>query len=75
MNGATFLSSVHLPAVTDQNWKIVGTSDFDNNSQPDILWRNTATGANAVWYMNGATFLSSQFLLAATDPNWEIVGP
>jgi C1A family cysteine protease len=29
--------------------------DFNGDGKPDILWRNTSTGANAVWYMNGAT--------------------
>jgi len=33
----------------------------------DIVWRNTATGENAVWYMNGATLMSYAALPANTD--------
>ena len=28
-------------------------SDFDGDGKPDILWRNSSTGQNYVWYMNG----------------------
>ncbi len=27
--------------------------DFNTDGKPDILWRNTSTGDNYVWYMNG----------------------
>ncbi len=30
--------------------------DFNADGKPDLVWRNTATGQNAVWYMNGVTF-------------------
>jgi hypothetical protein len=36
--------------------------DFNSDGKPDILWRNTATGQNAVWYMNGVTFTSGVLL-------------
>ena len=35
--------------VGDQNWKIVGTGDFDGDGKSDIFWRNTSTGENAIW--------------------------
>jgi hypothetical protein len=40
---------------------------------PDILWRNSTTGENYVWYMDGATFTGSAQINTVPAP-WEIVG-
>ncbi len=59
MNGTTYLSENVFSAVTDTDWRIVGTDDFNGDLQIDILWRNYGTGPNqglnVVWFMNGAT--------------------
>ena len=57
MNGTTIIGSASLLTLPDQNWTIVGTGDFNSDGKTDILWRNTATGENAYWYMNGTTLL------------------
>ncbi|OPY69632.1 MAG: Beta-propeller repeat protein [Syntrophorhabdus sp. PtaU1.Bin002] len=49
-------------------------SDFNNDGKSDILWRNTATGQNLVWYMNGVVRTGSVFLTTVTDQNWKMVG-
>ena len=49
-------------------------NDFNSDGKPDILWRNTATGENAYWYMNGTTLLTGAVLLTVADLNWTIVG-
>ena len=36
------------------DWEIKGVSDFDNDEQADILWRNRSTGEHVVWYMGGS---------------------
>ena len=54
---------------------MVGTADFDDDNHPDLIWRNTATGATVVWYMDGANFRYAAQLPTVTDTNWEIVGP
>jgi hypothetical protein len=61
--------------VTDTNWQIVGTGDFNGDGKTDILWRNKSTGQNIIWFMNGATYNSYGELMQVTDTNWEIVGP
>ena len=48
--------------------------DFNNDGKTDILWRNTSTGQNAVWYMNGVTLIGSAFLDPVVDQNQKIVG-
>jgi len=74
MKGATKIGYADVPAVTDLNWKIVGTGDFNGDGWPDILWRNYVSGYNAVWYMKGASYLGAAYLSAVTDLNWQIVG-
>jgi hypothetical protein len=75
MKGATRTGSATLPAVTDLNWQIVGTGDFNGDGWPDVLWRyNGSGGKNLVWYMKGATRIGSASLLAVTDLYWQIVG-
>jgi hypothetical protein len=75
MKGATRTGTATLPAITDLNWKVGGTGDFNRDGWPDILWRyNGPGGKNVVWYMKGATRTGSSSLLAVTDLNWEIAG-
>jgi FtsP/CotA-like multicopper oxidase with cupredoxin domain len=63
-----------LPIVADQNWKIVGTGDFNGDGKPDILWRNSATGQNKVWYMNKVIYSGSGMISTVSGSAWTIVG-
>jgi hypothetical protein len=75
MNGTTLTGAANLPSVSDLNWQIVGTGDFNGDGQVDILWRNNGiSGANAVWYMNGPTLTGAASLPSVSDVNWQIVG-
>jgi hypothetical protein len=65
---------VMLDTIADQSWKIAGTIDLNKDGKPDVLWRNTVTGANMVWYMNGITHTSVAMLDTVTDQNMEIAG-
>jgi FtsP/CotA-like multicopper oxidase with cupredoxin domain len=60
--------------VANQNWKIVGTGDFNSDGHVDILWRNTSTGEVGVWYMDGITRQQYALINFVTDQNWQIVG-
>jgi len=76
MNGTTVAAGTALIApVTDLNWKMVGTGDFDGDGMEDILWRHAATGQNAIWLMNGTTVKAGSALISpVTDLNWKIAG-
>jgi hypothetical protein len=75
MEGITRTGLALLDTVTDQNWKMIaGTTDLNKDRKPDVLWRNTATGANMVWYMNGITHTSVVMLDTVTDQNMEMAG-
>jgi hypothetical protein len=75
MNGAAYAGQDMLPAVTNTNWKIAGTGDFNGDGKTDILWRYYGPeGYNVVWYMNGAAYAGQDMIFAVTNTNWRIVG-
>jgi hypothetical protein len=74
MDGLKRIGSVELPAVSDLNWRIVGTGDFDRDGSVDILWRNYGTGENLVWMMNRTTRKSIVKLWTMKDVKWRIEG-
>ncbi|PYV39503.1 MAG: VCBS repeat-containing protein, partial [Acidobacteria bacterium] len=61
MNGAAPKSTTLFTPfqVTDTNWKIVCTGDFNGDNKPDMVWQNQATGNIGVWFMNGAVAVST----------------
>lgn len=62
--------------VHDRGALMVGSSadsDLDGDSKDDLLWRNTTSGAVAVWLMNGTRMKSSGFL-GGVSPTWQIAG-
>ena len=77
MDGATRVSDAILSRVSDTNWQIAGTGDFNGDGKVDILWRyygpGTFEGLNVVWYMNGATRVSDEIFSRVSDTNWRIV--
>jgi hypothetical protein len=48
-------------------------SDYNNDGKVDILWRNSANGDYAVWFMNGTSFQSGQ-VFGHVDAPWRLVG-
>ena len=70
----TLVGGADLLAVDDMAWQIVGTGDFDKDTHIDILWHNTSSGANVVWFMNQTAWTSSAPVLGVSDLSWEIVG-
>jgi hypothetical protein len=75
MNGTSMISGAELTAVSDLNWQIAGTGDFNNDGNVDILWRYNGTGGRVrVWYMSGISILSGADLNAVPDLNWKVGG-
>jgi len=54
----------------EPDWKIVGVGDFDD-LYSDILWRNTATGANVIWLRADSQHTQA---VPAAGPSWQVVG-
>jgi len=59
-----------IPPARNQN-RLLG--DFDGGGHADFLWRNTASGAVAMWLTNGGTTVSAADL-GAVATSWAIVG-
>ena len=52
-------------------WRVVGTGDFDGDGVSDVMWRNAATGQNAIWKRaNSATL---QGVTTVGDQAWAVV--
>ena len=43
--------------LTNLNWRVAGVGDYNGDGRADIVWRNIATGLNAIWMMNGVSIL------------------
>ncbi|MBD2075896.1 DUF4347 domain-containing protein [Phormidium sp. FACHB-592] len=50
-----------------------GTGTITNDDYAQLLWRNSASGENAVWQLNGSTLQSSYYLPTVADANWQII--
>jgi hypothetical protein len=74
MNGTNWIGGGDIISVADQNWQIMGTGDYDNDGNIDILWRYNGTGgAVCIWYLNGIQWIGGEDLLPVGDLNWKIV--
>ena len=74
MNDERYESHASSNFLQNTLWKIVGTSDFNNDETTDILLRNGETGKNCVLFMDGAEIESGAWLETVEDINWKIVG-
>ncbi len=75
MNGGERLGVASLVNTgTPTQWEIQGVGDFNQDSQPDILWRNQVTGENRLWLMEGLAAAQNLVLLQVVNLNWRIQG-
>jgi 6-phosphogluconolactonase (cycloisomerase 2 family) len=78
MNGADLVAGTFTtpPVLADAGWTIAGTSDFNADGRPDLLWRHGGSGENVLWYMNGSVLTGGTFLTPASLPDvrWRVVG-
>jgi hypothetical protein len=47
--------------------------DVNGDCSSDLIWNNSATGHNFVWYLNGTTAIGGAYLPGTTDPDWQPV--
>jgi len=76
MNGTAILGSEgYLRTVADLNWRVAGLGDFDGDGKADILWRNTSTGQNYIYFMDGAAIKPTEgYIRTVADQNWQVAG-
>jgi hypothetical protein len=59
-------------SVTRSTQVCLSDADFNGDCKADLIWRNTATGQNLVWYLDGTTFLGLEGLPTLADPGWRL---
>ncbi|MGI0485734.1 FG-GAP-like repeat-containing protein [Pantanalinema rosaneae CENA516] len=68
---STISSAFLLPAIGGA-WRIETIGDFNRDGLNDLVWRNSSTGQNAVWFFNGTTYASAASLTSRTGSAWKI---
>jgi uncharacterized delta-60 repeat protein len=58
-DGTVFRDSQNIIPVGDQNWNIVGSNDFNNDGEADLVWRNSLSGQTQIWTLGGTNIKSS----------------
>jgi hypothetical protein len=66
VNGGIIWSAVPL------DWQIAGTGDFNKDGYPDLLWRNTVSGAVTQWFMVGRSAISMPWVSSGVGLDWQI---
>jgi len=76
MNGSGFFddSGVQTLSTVGSPWVVAGFGDFDGNGTSDVLWRNTSSGENYIYFMDGATILSEGFIRSVPAGDWSVAG-
>lgn len=70
MDGATILGDSGSPgAISDSNYAIVSTGDFDGDGNADILWMNKILGQVYIWPMDGAVADPAEYIATVSDPD------
>jgi hypothetical protein len=72
ITGPDFFVTTALTLVPPDNSRRT-LGDFEANGKSDIVWRNTSSGAVAVWLMNGTTIAFSGFP-GGVPLEWQIAG-
>lgn len=70
----TSLLDTSIPGIASSRSSQSLQSDFNNDGQEDLLWRNYATGDVAVWLMNQASIVTATAISVVKDLNWRIQG-
>ncbi|MBT1070977.1 FG-GAP-like repeat-containing protein [Pelotalea chapellei] len=70
------INGVSVGAVTSHTISsvIANTTVSATFSDSQIIWRNSATGQDQIWFMNGAAIAATKSFQTLNDPNWQIVG-
>ena len=75
MNGTRILAGEgYLRTVADLDWKVAGVGDFDGDGKADILWRNSTTGQNYIYFMDGSTIKPSEGFIRTVPLAWTVTG-
>lgn len=76
MQGTTLLESVSVSTagLSDTNWQVVGSGDFNQDGWTDLLWQHNTVPSASVWFMQGTRQIGGAGISTAGigDMNWRI---
>ncbi len=76
MNGTTRTAALATTptGLTELQWRVSGTNDFNGDGQADVVWRHEVSGKVVVWLMNGVERISGSFTspTGVTDTSWRL---
>ncbi|MEO8429038.1 MAG: VCBS repeat-containing protein [Verrucomicrobiota bacterium] len=78
MNGTNQSQDVSIASCAPTGWKIVGTGEYDGDSNNDLFWQaivpgQSGDGAVAVWRMIGTTFQNAVAINPICEGLWRVV--
>jgi hypothetical protein len=62
------------PTSCTAKFLLLGSIDIDGNGKADLVWRDSVTGVNTIWYQDGATTTGTATIQTITDQTWQIAG-
>jgi hypothetical protein len=74
MDGLNVTAGADIGSVSDLDWQIVGTGDFNGDGKVDLLWHHGVTGRVRVWYLDGVSIIAGADISTVADLNWKIMG-
>jgi FG-GAP-like repeat len=74
MNGSTLVGGGPVNPNPGKSWRAVGTGDFNDDGNSDILWQNASTGQASIWEMNGNSLVRGGPVSPNPGLAWHAVG-
>lgn len=70
-NGVTSVTQGGSPLTTvDPAWQAIGTADFNQDGQLDVLWRHRQNGGTVLWLMDNFSIISGVGLPTVDPAGW-----
>jgi hypothetical protein len=63
-----------VQTLSDANWRVQGTGDFNGDQKDEVLWRNTATNQLAMWEFTGRTLTNGGVFATVSSSDWVVQG-
>lgn len=63
-----------LNQVSDPQWQVATSGDFNGDGDDDLLWRHQSSGANHLYLMQQGKITSQHPLNTVADLNWSVAG-
>ena len=72
MNGISLDHTGNVTPVSNLEWAVRETADFDGDGKADILWRRTTGNGVILWLMDGATLVQNKQLPGIPSSDWDV---